>query len=217
MLENNIFYSKQFFDFYCKKNESFFNYINRLEESKSILNSSYTSLKRYKIINDFLIDMKLLKPDLKLLDFWCYIWLYIRYLHYIWVKNSYWIDYSKKSIQFWKKIWIKNLYIWDITKIWNLFNNYSIDFISCLHVFEYSYIIKNWNSFIYNTLNEWYKLLKKWWYLFFSIWEWYKKFDKNLNKYIYIKWKINLDKKRIIKLWFRNINDIWRGYYVLEK
>ena len=217
MNNKNILYTKQYFKYYCEKNKSFFDKINKLEEQKNILSSSYTSLERYKIVNDFLIDNNLLIWNLKILDFWCYIWLYIKYLNHIWIKWTYWIDYSEKSIQFWKKIWINNLFVWDITNLWKIFKIDSIDFISCLHVFEYSYIEKNGDSFIYNALVEGFRLLKKRGLLLFSIWEWYQKFDKELNKYIHIDWKVNLDEKKIMKIWFLNLKKLWRGYYVLTK
>jgi SAM-dependent methyltransferase len=217
MDNKNILYTKQYFKYYCEKNKWLFYQINKLEEKRNVLNASYTSLERYEIINNFLICNQILNSNLKILDFWCYIWLYIKYLNDIWIKWSYWIDYSQKSIQFWKKLWINNLLVWNITNLWKLFKIWTIDFISCLHVFEYSYISKNWDSFIYNTLSEWYRLLKKWWVLLFSIWEWYQKFDKELNKYIHIDWKVNLDEERITNIWFWSIEKFWRWYYILTK
>ncbi len=218
MSQKDIFYSKAYFKYYCKKNNSFFNKINQIDDWNYIFDVSHSSLERYEIINSYLIDNNLLNKNLKLLDFWCYIWFYINFLQSIWIKNVYGIDSSYKSIKFWQKIWIKNLITWNITDLKKQISKDNIiDFISCIHVFEYMHILKNGNNFIYDTLKEWYRLLKKRGNILFNIWEWYKKFDKKLNKYINIKWKVNLPIEKILKIWFLNLKPIWKWYYILTK
>jgi len=69
MGKEDILYTKKYFDFYCKKNKSFFDKINRLEEQYDVLSASYISLDRYKVVHDFLISNGLLSPDLVVLDF----------------------------------------------------------------------------------------------------------------------------------------------------
>lgn len=212
----DIFLKKGFFKFFCDKNKSFFDKLNDIEVKKNILSSSYTSLDRYSILHYYLIDKDYFKSDIKILDLGCYIWLYIHFLNYIWIKEIYWLDYSEKSIIFWKKLWIRNLYFWDIKDILSIFS-IKFDVISCLHVFEYSFIKKNGKEFIYDTLSKSFALLKDWWIIFFSIWDWYQKWDKVLNKYIHIDWKVDINIQKILDIWFINYEKIWRAYYVFKK
>lgn len=215
MNKKSLLYTKKYLEYYCFKNKLFFDKINKIEQNYNILNVSYASLERYIIVHNFLINKKLLNKNLFLVDFWCYIGLYNKFLYDIWIE-SIWLDRSDKSIKFWNKLWITNIYKDDITNIKTLFNR-DVDFICCLHVFEYMFTLSNGDNFIYNTLSEWYKILKKWGYLFFNIWEWYNIYDKNLSKYVHFEWKVNFQESEVLRIWFSSFTHLEWGYYILIK
>jgi hypothetical protein len=212
-------YTLEYFDYYCKKNKKIFDILNNFEEKNNFFNSSYVSLERYRNFHKYVIENNYLNNNFSLLDLWCYMGFYIKFLSDIWLQNVYWLDYNKKAILFWNKIWINNLYCCDIRKISeiDIIKENFFDFILILHTFEYMYIKKNGDNFIYETLEESYKKLKKWGKIFLTIWNWYIKYDEITKKNIQFYSEVIFDTNKFYDLWFINVSYLWNEEYLLTK
>ena len=193
--------------------------INRQEEHGSFLGVSYASIERYGMADSYLNMRYRELTDMKILDFWCFVGLYVKYLHSIGVWNAFWMDISEKSIQYGKDIlWIPCLSVGDIASIpCDGFSAGTFDVVLCIHTFEYMVIQRNGPDFIGKVLENAFYLLRKGGIFLFNIGEWYKKFDPETETYVHFEGKVEFRKEDCRNLWFSEVEELKWKYFILTK
>ncbi len=209
--------TKDYFNAYCIKLDFFINNLEKYDKDINFLDISKPSLKRYKVLNDYLLDNNYLDNKSNILDVWSYIWLYIKYLEHLWIEKVVWIEKNLKTVMFGRKIGVKNLFEGDILDI-NLPRKYNnFDVVSCLRVFEKTYIeLYNWNFIMDASINI-YNMLKKWWIYIFSIADWYMEYDEVKKEYYRVSFVNNFDVNNLFDIWFSKLKYLWDSVYIFEK
>ena len=100
----------------------------------------------------------------------------------------------------------------DLMNIWDDMRNYSSS-ISCLHAIEHFWLWRYWDTLDINWHIKWldniYKMLRKWWMLYFSTPIWKQRIEFNAHRVFSVKYLCDLFKDKYEILKFSYVDDNW--------